>query len=166
MSHVPTQASTAATRAASAGPRRQRNAALTVAVMLLLAGIAAMAPLSASATAGRPAQPGQPNVATRTESGRGTNAGHRPAVRVPPTVSVGNGPDGLAVDPATHTLYSSNQNANNVSVVNTAACNAQDTAAAIGRRTRSGLAPARKGSLPTPPPVPSTWPTSGTTPSR
>ena len=41
---------------------------------------------------------------------------------------MGNGPDGLAVDPATHTLYSSNQNANNVSVVNTAACNAQDVA--------------------------------------
>lgn len=38
----------------------------------------------------------------------------------------GNGPDGLAFDPATSTLYASDQNTGSVSVISTAACNAQD----------------------------------------
>jgi YVTN family beta-propeller protein len=49
------------------------------------------------------------------------------AVKLPPTVSVGSAPTGLAFDPATHTLYSSNQNGNSVSVINTAHCHADDT---------------------------------------
>jgi YVTN family beta-propeller protein len=38
-------------------------------------------------------------------------------------VAVGNGPTAIAVDPATHTLYTTNQNDNTVTVVNDAACN-------------------------------------------
>jgi YVTN family beta-propeller protein len=49
------------------------------------------------------------------------------AVKLPATVSVGGAPTGLAFDPATHTLYSSNQNGNSVSVINTAHCHAGDT---------------------------------------
>ena len=52
---------------------------------------------------------------------------------------VGNGPDGLAVDPATRTLYSSNQNASSVSVINTAACNAGNTAGCDQRVLEIGL---------------------------
>ena len=52
---------------------------------------------------------------------------------------MGNGPDGLAVDPATHTLYSSNQNASSVSVINTAACNAGNTAGCDQRVLEIGL---------------------------
>ncbi len=47
----------------------------------------------------------------------------RPVV-VPPTVGVGNGPDGIVVDPTTHTLYTDNEHDDSVSVVNDAACNA------------------------------------------
>jgi YVTN family beta-propeller protein len=47
-----------------------------------------------------------------------------PAIRVWPTVSVGSGPDDMAYDPGTHTLYTVNQGAS-VSVVNTAHCNAK-----------------------------------------
>jgi YVTN family beta-propeller protein len=50
----------------------------------------------------------------------------RPVV-LPPTVAVGNGPDGIVVDPATHTVYTDNQNDNTVSVVNAARCSAKAT---------------------------------------
>jgi DNA-binding beta-propeller fold protein YncE len=46
------------------------------------------------------------------------------AIRISPTVSVGMGPDDMAHDPGTHTLYTVNQGAS-VSVVNTAHCNAK-----------------------------------------
>jgi YVTN family beta-propeller protein len=87
------------------------------ATIIALAGIAAWAPAAAAAP-GRVAQPDHASLTA--------GAGLSP-VKVPPTVAVGNGPDGLASDPATHTVYSSNQNDNSVSVVSTAACNAQDT---------------------------------------
>jgi YVTN family beta-propeller protein len=41
----------------------------------------------------------------------------------PPTVGVGSAPNGLVVDAGTHTLYTSNQNSNSVSVANTEDCN-------------------------------------------
>jgi YVTN family beta-propeller protein len=43
---------------------------------------------------------------------------------IPPTVTVGNGPDGLAVDQATDTVYVANVNDNTVSVIDGATCNA------------------------------------------
>ena len=46
---------------------------------------------------------------------------------IPPTVTVGSGPDGLAVDQATDTVYVANVNANTVSVIDGATCNATIT---------------------------------------
>jgi len=54
-----------------------------------------------------------------------TPVGHPTAIAVSPTVSVGAQPGGLAYDPGTHTLYTVNQGASSVSVVNTAHCNAR-----------------------------------------
>ena len=94
------------------------------AAILMLAGIVAQAP-AAAASAGWAARPAQPKL-TGAIAPRPPGNGHRQrAVKLPPTVSVGNGPDGLALDPATHTLYSSNQNSDNsVSVINIAHCDA------------------------------------------
>ncbi|MGO8960934.1 MAG: YncE family protein [Streptosporangiaceae bacterium] len=47
--------------------------------------------------------------------------------QVPPTVTVGSGPDALALDQATSTLYVANGNDTSVSVINTATCNAKKT---------------------------------------
>jgi DNA-binding beta-propeller fold protein YncE len=47
--------------------------------------------------------------------------------QVPPTVTVGSGPDALAIDRANGTLYVANGNETSVSVVNTATCNAKNT---------------------------------------
>jgi YVTN family beta-propeller protein len=47
--------------------------------------------------------------------------------RIPPTVTVGGGPDGLAVDQATDTVYVANVNDNTVSVIDGATCNATVT---------------------------------------
>lgn len=46
---------------------------------------------------------------------------------IPPTVQAGEGPNGAAVDPATHTLYVTNGIDNDVSVIATAWCDATDT---------------------------------------
>jgi len=46
---------------------------------------------------------------------------------IPPTVAVGSGPDGLAVDQATDTVYVANVNDNTVSVIDGATCNATVT---------------------------------------
>jgi len=54
--------------------------------------------------------------------------GRPTTITVAPTVSVGTGPGGLAYDPGTHTLYTVNQGASSVSVVNTAHCNARSEA--------------------------------------
>ena len=89
------------------------------AAILMLAGFVAQAP-AASASAGRAARPARPEL-TGAIAPRPLGNGHRQRpVKLPPTVSVGNGPDGGVTDPATHTLYTSNQNDNSVSVINTA----------------------------------------------
>ena len=48
------------------------------------------------------------------------------AVTTLPTVGVGQGPDWLALDPGTHTLYTANDGDGTVSVVDTSACNDRD----------------------------------------
>jgi YVTN family beta-propeller protein len=45
----------------------------------------------------------------------------------PPTIAVGNGPLGIAVNQITHTLYVANTGGSTVSVINTATCNATVT---------------------------------------
>jgi YVTN family beta-propeller protein len=107
-------------------PGRRRKAPSRVAAIIAVAGIVVWAPAAAATAAGPAAPPGQASHIASTGSSLARNAARQLAVSLPPTVPVGNGPDGLALDPATHTLYSDNQNANSVSVVNTAACNAQD----------------------------------------
>jgi YVTN family beta-propeller protein len=54
---------------------------------------------------------------------RTSGCGHKPA-----TVTVGAGPTGLTVDPATDTVYVTDGNSNSVSVINGATCNATRTA--------------------------------------
>ena len=91
---------------------------LLAASVVLLAGVFSQIPV-AGAAASRTAPPSRhvPPLA----SGRRVSGTMRSrAVKLPPTVSVGSAPTGLAFDPATHTLYSSNQNGNSVSVINTA----------------------------------------------
>jgi len=46
--------------------------------------------------------------------------------QTPPTIEVGNGPDGIAVDQATDTIYVANGADNTVSVIDGATCNATD----------------------------------------
>ena len=52
---------------------------------------------------------------------------HSGCHRTPPTITVGNNPDGVAVDEATHTVYVANVGDNTVSVINEATCNARVT---------------------------------------
>jgi len=47
--------------------------------------------------------------------------------QTPATITVGNGPAGLAINHVTHTLYVANSGDNTVSVINTASCNAENT---------------------------------------
>jgi YVTN family beta-propeller protein len=60
-------------------------------------------------------------------------SGARPIAGAPgfsgpaPTVAVGGNPVGVAVDPATHTVYVANGTSNTVSVINAATCNATNT---------------------------------------
>ena len=61
----------------------------------------------------------------------GEAAGLPARITSPPTVGVGSGPDGLAFDASTHTLYTVNQNSNSVSVVNTAHCSAGVTTSCL-----------------------------------
>jgi YVTN family beta-propeller protein len=120
-------------------PERGRSGAgtLAAALVLVLAGSLAWTS-AASASAGRAGRPAHASrVADPARSLLGV--GRQRAVRLPPTVPVGNGPDGLAADPATRTLYSSNQNASSVSVINTAACNAGNTAGCDQRVLEIGL---------------------------
>jgi YVTN family beta-propeller protein len=61
-------------------------------------------------------------------SGATCNATHTRGCRqTPPTVAVGNGPLGVAVDQASNTIYVTNRFDNTVSVINGAACNAAVT---------------------------------------
>ena len=104
----------------------RRNATLAAAAALVMAGAVAWAP-AASASAGqadRPAHAGRVTSTARSLLG----GGRQRAVRLPLTVPVGNGPDGLAADAETRTLYTSDQNDNTVSVISTATCNARNTA--------------------------------------
>ena len=123
-----------------AGRGRHRNGTLAAALFLALAGTLAGVP-AASASAGQASRLAYASrVAGTTRSP--LDAVRQRAVSLPPTVSVGNGPDGLAFDPATHTLYTSNQNASSVSVINAATCNAADTRGCHHQRVRSVSLPA------------------------
>ena len=103
----------------------RRDAALAAAAIAALAVTMAWVP-AASASTGQVSRPAYASrVAGTTRSL--LDAVRQRAVSLPSTVSVGNGPDGLAFDPATHTLYTSNQNDNTLSVINTATCNAAHT---------------------------------------
>ena len=141
-------------------PRRRlvrRYAGLAAAAILVLAAIAASAPTASASTgrAARPSQAGRAGGAARSLLGSGSP---QRAVILPATVSVGNGPDGLAIDPATHTLYTSNQNSGSVSVINIAACNARHIRG-CRQRVHSVSLPAgaaRRGLPWTGPPAPST----------
>ena len=95
---------------------------------------------AASASAGQASRPAHAREVASTARGL-LDAVRQRAVSLPPTVSVGNGPDGLAFDPATHTLYTSNQNTNSVSVLNGATCTAADTRG-CRQRVRSVSLPA------------------------
>jgi YVTN family beta-propeller protein len=103
----------------------RRDAALAAAAIAALGAAMAWVPAASASTApvSRPAHVSRVARTTRSP----LNAVRQRAVSLPPAVSVGNGPDGLAFDPATHTLYTSNQNDNTVSVINTATCNAAHT---------------------------------------
>ena len=104
----------------------RRNAALAAAAAFVMAVTVAWTP-PASASAGQVSGPTHASrVAGPARSLLG--GGRQRAVRLPPAAPAGNGPDGLAADPATHTLYSSNQNDNTVSVISTATCNARNAA--------------------------------------
>jgi YVTN family beta-propeller protein len=99
----------------------RRYAGAAAAVVLAATAIAAAAPAGAASTGGasRPSHAEHVGGAARSVLSGGST---QRAVILAPTVSVGNGPDGLALDPATHTLYSSNQNSDSVSVINVAGC--------------------------------------------
>ena len=110
-------------------PRRwavRRDAALAAAAIAALGAAMAWVPAASASTArvGRPSHASQVAGTTRSLLNRGRR---QRAVSLPPTVSAGNGPDGLALDPVTRTLYTSNQNDNTVSVINAATCNAAHT---------------------------------------
>jgi DNA-binding beta-propeller fold protein YncE len=103
----------------------RRDSALAATAIAALAVTMAWVP-AASASTGQVSRPAYASrVAGTTRSL--LDAVRQRAVSLPSTVSVGNGPDGLAFDPATHTLYTSNQNDNTLSVINTATCNAAHT---------------------------------------
>lgn len=123
----PPQARNTTSARVRTGSLLRLHAAGAAGVILVLAGIAAQAP-AASASAGRAASPAQPKLTGASAPRPPGNRYRQRPVKLPPTVSVGNGPDGEVTDPATHTLYTSNQNDNSVSVVNTAHCHAGDTA--------------------------------------
>ncbi len=99
----------------------RRYAGAAAAAILAVTVIAAAAPAGATSTGGanRLSHAGQVGGAARSVLSGGST---QRAIVLAPTVSVGNGPDGLALDPATHTLYSSNQNSDSVSVINIAGC--------------------------------------------
>jgi DNA-binding beta-propeller fold protein YncE len=111
------------------------RAATVAAAILALAATAAWAPAAPSASrtprsAGRTApsagRQARPRPAAATVAKLLGNASHQRAIALPPSFAVGNGPDWLALDRATSTLYATNQNDNSVSVVDVARCNSKD----------------------------------------
>jgi YVTN family beta-propeller protein len=107
----------------------RRRATVSAAAIVAGAGMMVWVPGVAGSAGG--ATPSSPVGPISREAGalQGTliTATAPQAVMVPPAVAVGSGPVGLAFDSATHTLYSSDQNTNTVSVINTAKCNAHDS---------------------------------------
>jgi YVTN family beta-propeller protein len=73
--------------------------------IVLAAAISGLAPTAAVAAAPAP-------------SVRGMAAATSNCIKVKATIPVGSGPDGIAVDPVTHTIYVTNQSGNSVSVIN------------------------------------------------
>jgi DNA-binding beta-propeller fold protein YncE len=67
------------------------------------------------------------SASATTSADAASTPGRQTAISLPPTVSVGSGPTGLAYDAQTHTLYSANQNSNSLSVVATSTCSAGDS---------------------------------------
>ena len=110
---------------------------LAGAAILALAGTLAWAPAASASPAGASPQGRSADTARALVR----NVVRQRAVSLPPTVSVGNGPDALALDAATHTLYTSNQNDNTVSVISTATCSARQ-ARGCDQRVRSIKLPA------------------------
>jgi DNA-binding beta-propeller fold protein YncE len=107
-----------------------RRCALSAVAALGLPALALGAP-AASASTGVPSPLGlRPEVRAESSPRAGTDSlsstRSQRAIDVPPSVAAGNGPTGLAVDHATHTLYVTNQNDDSVSVINTAACQADN----------------------------------------
>lgn len=99
-------------------------------------GLAMVASLALAITAWTPAASGSAVPAATRDLASSASIAARPLqsssehlhpVVLPPTVAVGNGPDGTVVDPVTHTVYTDNQNDNTVSVINAARCNATAT---------------------------------------
>jgi YVTN family beta-propeller protein len=84
-------------------------------------------------------------VSAHLSAGAAADAARQTPISLPPTVSIGNGPTGLAYDGQTHTLYSANQNSNSVSVVATKSCHAGDTK---GCAQRVGTVALGSGALP------------------
>jgi DNA-binding beta-propeller fold protein YncE len=66
-------------------------------------------------------------VTATAQAGAAAVSSHQNPISLPPTVSVGSGPTGLAYDAQNHTLYSANQTSNSLSIVDTASCNAGDS---------------------------------------
>src|SRR5215472_745400 len=73
--------------------------------IILAAVISGLVPMAASA-------------AVPASLARGMTAAATNCLKVKNTIPVGNAPDGIAVDPATNTVYETNQDGNSVSVIN------------------------------------------------
>ena len=103
----------------------------------------------------------------------GATCNGRAALRLRPRAAAGQsraGPDGVAVDQATDTVYVVNNgptnNGDTVSVINGATCNGRRHSAAGRPQHRPGSGTARSGLPWTRPPTPLTPPTTPTQPSR
>lgn len=102
---------------------RYGSFAMVASLALAIMAWAPAASGSAAPTATQDLASSAPVAARALQSG----SEHLRPVVLPPTVAVGNSPDGMVLDPATHTVYTDNQNDNTVSVINAATCNATAT---------------------------------------
>ena len=84
-------------------------------------------------------------VSANPSAGAEANPARQTPISLPPTVSIGNGPTGLAYEGQIHTLYSANQNSNSVSVIATKSCHAGETK---GCAQRVGKVALGSGALP------------------
>ena len=124
--------------------RATRYGSFAMAACLALA-IMAWAP-AASGSAAQAATGGLARSASIAARPLQSSSEHLRPVVLPPTVAVGNGPDGIVFDPATHTVYTDNQNDNTVSVINAATCNTKATRGCDQRVPRFTL-PVSTGAL-------------------